>query len=620
MIDIILQKLSEPVLSKFKLWCDAVKAYYDTEEGEEPIMSDAEFDLLQDELLSYNINDLTTFINESIYRNGKFERKHDDYVQEMISLKKIHVGRDNVLSEISNFFSNNQEELFIAPKFDGCSLKITWDHTNNTNNTDNTSRIVQIITRGGIDVTRHFKNHPDIIATKCYNKKIITGELLITKQLFMEKYSSEVGGDYENPRNFVGGLVKKNDLSSEIINDLSFVPCTDGINPLRFVKLHNRFIWLPANNISIEMLTGYFNAFKSESFPFLCDGLVIGFSEPNNIRRVKDNYPLNMIAIKFPAPKVQTEVIGFDWTQKKSGKLTPRLMLKPVKLDGSTVSFANGYNIERVIENGIGVGSIVEIMKSGDIIPIVVKTIKRSTNIEYPKCEYKRIGKHLIAINNEESKRFKFISGLKLLQLQGIGDILADQIGMVVEYDILKVFDKDFKPFIVKQIGSGASWQNFSEIYNIKTLHLDELINILQFDNVGPKISKKVANLILKLSNDTSNISSDVLCNVCRGDGFQKIKDSIQILKQYGVQVIKPVVINEDTITFEMSGSPVGMSKSEFENKLKKIYPNAIHTSLTKETKYLFVDNVKSNTSKALKARKYNIKIVSYEDALNGKI
>ncbi len=610
----LLKKLSEPVLTKFNLWCDAVKAYYDTEEGEEPIMSDAEFDLLQDELLSYNINELTTFINESIYRNGRFERKHEDYVQEMISLKKIHVGRDNVLSEISNFFSNNQEELFIAPKFDGCSLKITWEHTNNI------SRIVQIITRGGIDVTRHFKNHPDIVLTSCYNKKIIAGELLITKQLFKEKYSSEVGGDYENPRNFVGGLVKKNDLSSEIINDLSFVPCTDGINPLINSKMNCSPIWKKITNISMDLLYSNINAFKSEAFPFLCDGLVIGFSEPNNIRRVKDNYPLNMIAIKFPAPKVQTEVIGFDWTQKKSGKLTPRLMLKPVKLDGSTVSFANGYNIERVIENGIGVGSIVEIMKSGDIIPIVVKTIKRSTNIEYPKCEYKRIGKHLIAINNEESKRFKFISGLKLLQLQGIGDILADQIGMVVEYDILKVFDKDFKPFIVKQIGSGAAWQNFSEIYNIKTLHLDELINILQFDNVGPKISKKVANLILKLSNDTSNISSDVLCNVCRGDGFQKIKDSIQILKQYGVQVIKPVVINEDTITFEMSGSPVGMSKSEFENKLKKIYPNAIHTSLTKETKYLFVDNVKSNTSKALKARKYNIKIVSYEDALNRKI
>lgn len=610
----LLKKLSEPVLTKFNLWCDAVKAYYDTEEGEEPIMSDAEFDLLQDELLSYNINELTTFINESIYRNGRFERKHEDYIQEMISLKKIHVGRDNVLSEISNFFSNNQEELFIAPKFDGCSLKITWEHTNNI------SRIVQIITRGGIDVTRHFKNHPDIVLTSCYNKKIIAGELLITKQLFREKYSSEVGGDYENPRNFVGGLVKKNDLSSEIINDLSFVPCTDGINPLINSKMNCSPIWKKITNVSMDLLYSNINAFKSEAFPFLCDGLVIGFSEPNNIRRVKDNYPLNMIAIKFPAPKVQTEVIGFDWTQKKSGKLTPRLMLKPVKLDGSTVSFANGYNIERVIENGIGVGSIVEIMKSGDIIPIVVKTIKRSTNIEYPKCEYKRIGKHLIAINNEESKRFKFISGLKLLQLQGIGDILADQIGMVVEYDILKVFDKDFKPFIVKQIGSGAAWQNFSEIYNIKTLHLDELINILQFDNVGPKISKKVANLILKLSNDTSNISSDVICNVCRGAGFQKIKDSIQILKQYGVQVIKPVVINEDTITFEMSGSPVGMSKSEFENKLKKIYPNAIHTSLTKETKYLFVDNVKSNTSKALKARKYNIKIVSYEDALNGKI
>ena len=66
-------------------------------------------------------------------------------------------------------------------------------------------------------------------------------------------------------------------------------------------------------------------------------------------------------------------------------------------------------------------------------------------------------------------------------------------------------------------------------------------------------------------------------------------------------------------------GCRVMVHRAEFIKKIKQIFPNAIHTSLTKATKVLFVDNELSNTSKALKARKYNVKIVKYEDVLNGK-
>lgn len=602
----LIESLTEEQADNLLLWCNASSFYYD---GEELILTDTQFDELQEQLLSIDNDMLKHFIKSTIYRNGIFEPAGNDYVQEMISLFKIKLKEhESPVSKINTFFKNYKGILKYSPKLDGCSLKVTF----------NGQKVVQIITRGGIDVTHLFKDMYSICEAKRFGTKIICGELVINKNIFAKKYSSEVGGEYENPRNFVGGLVKRKELPKSIIDDLEFVPCTDGINTL------NSIIWqngeYGSTNDWMSKITDIIKYYKGPEFPYLCDGIVVAYDEPDHIRKVKDNYPLNMVAIKFPAPRATTKVIGFDWTQKKSGKLTPRLMVDPVKLDGSTISYTNGYNIDQVLGKGVGIGAIVEIEKSGDIIPVIVKVLKRSNNVEYPKCDYKRVGKHLIAIDKEESKIFKFIAALRILQIQGIGDTLAEQIGHIVDFDILKLFDTRYKPEISKCLGGGANWINFSELYNIHTLHIDEVINLLQFDNVGPKIAKKIAYLILKMSNDTKNISSDVLVNVCRGEGYQRIKDALTELKSYGIQVLKPIVVNDETLTFEMSGNPKGMTKSEFEKKLKEVFPNAIHTSLTKDTKYLIVDDLKSSTSKALKARKYNIKIVTYEEALKGNL
>lgn len=625
--DYIYTQLSGNLQKDFDLWLNASISYYDTDEDEEPIISDEEFDELTQALKL--VDDIGPWIQSVIYRNGRFEQKHDDYEQEMISLFKIKWGESSRMTDIGNFWKlsgNKMSELirtnnlWYARKYDGCSLKIT-------HNLDGS--IKSIITRGGLDITNTFKQHPAIKELYIhFGTKIVCGELMIRNSIFNKKYSVDAGGNYENPRNYVGGLVKKKEISQEVLNDLTFIPCTDGIDPLinagfnhndDVLNTFRTFIWMPLKESTLFKLDEILHNCKIyEDLNY--DGIVLATHTLNHKRQVKDNYPLNMVAIKFPAPRAKTEVIGFDWTQKKSGKLTPRLIVKPVKLDGSTISYTNGYNIDQVIEKGIGIGSIIEIEKSGDIIPIVKKVIKRSHDIQYPDIPYKRVGKHLIAIDEQKSIEFKFIAALRLLQIQGIGDTIAEQIGKVLNYDILEIFNQEHKPKLSAAIGGGAIWLKFCEIYNKKTLYLNELINLLQFDNVGPKISLKVAKLLMKMSNDTSNISSDVLANVCRGEGVQKIKAAMQTLKSYGIQTLKPVDVTDETVTFEMSGNPPSMTKQQFTEKLKEQYPNSIHTSLTKETKYLFVDSLSSNTSKVIKARKYNIPIYTYMDILSGKV
>ena len=429
-------KLEPEIKEKFQLWVDAVIAYYDTESDEEPIMSDTEFDALNEELINNIL--IGDWIKHSIYRNGKFEQKHDDYEQEMISLFKIKWGEPSRMTDIGNFWklSGNKlselmrtNNLWYARKYDGCSLKITHNQDGS---------IKSIITRGGLDITNTFKHHPAIKELYShFGTKIVCGELMIRNSIFNKKYSVDAGGNYENPRNYVGGLVKKKEISQEVLNDLTFIPCTDGIDPLinagfnhndDVLNTFRTFIWMPLKESTLFKLDEIIHDCKTyEDLNY--DGIVLATHTLNHERQVKDNYPLNMVAIKFPAPRAKTEVIGFDWTQKKSGKLTPRLIVKPVKLDGSTISYTNGYNIDQVIEKGIGIGSIIEIEKSGDIIPIVKKVIKRSKDIQYPDIPHKRVGKHLIAIDEQKSIEFKFVAALRLFQIHGFGDTIAEQIG-----------------------------------------------------------------------------------------------------------------------------------------------------------------------------------------------
>lgn len=585
-------------------WIFASKEYY----SGEAMMADTTFDELTETLIGFEIPELTQFIESTIYteKNGDegemIEVSPD--TQEMVSLKKQKYKDKSSVVEIKKYFG--QRNLMYAPKFDGASLKITWNPS--------FQFVDSIISRGGIDVTNNFRNHPDIIKTRIFKKHIVCGELLCPKTTFNNKYSVENGGDYENARNFVGGLIKVHNIEKSIVVDLHFQPCTDGTNPLG----DN---WKPVTSTDLYNLEIIIALYKSDDFAYLCDGIVLAFEEPGQ-RQIKNNYPLNMLAIKFKANRVQTKVIGFEWTQKKKGHLTPKILIEHVKLDGSTMTCANGYNYQWLVDAHIGIGSIVEIEKSGDIIPVIAKVLTYSNHITMPIVDFTRQGKHLMAVDQEISRKYKFILGIKNLNIDGIGDTLADQIGQVVNYNILDIFNPINKPGICDSLGGGKSWQKFSQIYAIKRLPLDLLIILHQFNGVGPVLAKKIALLLLKKSTDSANISDDVMMNVCRGEGFQRIIASIKFLKNHNIAVITPVEMSDDAISFEMttSNASTSIAKDNFIKQFKELYPNSFHTTLTKETKYLFCDDLSSNSGKINKARKYNIKIVLYSEALKGNL
>lgn len=577
-------KTKEELLS---IWEQACDSYYNSDD---PDMSDIEFDELTELLRKFNDPQVNAKL-DGIYQDGSVEAVTEKTL--MLSLfKKKYKDRSSIV-DCKSWFKTAQEQLMYAMKFDGMAIKIT----------KKLSTIQLIQTRGGLDVTRHLINHPDIVELlyKYPEKDILHGEMLCRKSVFVEKYADE----YENPRNFVPSVIKSNNPSKEVINSLNFMLYSDGVSPLG----SNWKMLTPEDWYRLEEIHQHH---KNSDYP--CDGLVIGYKVDEQV--VKDNYPLNMVAIKFKAPTAKTKVIDIEWTQKKSGKLTPVLVVEPTELDGSTVERATAYNYDRLKANRIGVGAIISITKSGDIIPIVDSVIVPAASIKMPSVDYEISGKHLIAIDRTLSRIHKFTLALKLLEIDGIGETTAIQIGEIVDYDIINLFNKSYKPDIRQVLGGGKLWEKFEQFYSIATLPLDRVIELLQFDKVGKVLSRKVALIITKKLSDTSGIDKEILSGVCRGEGFFRIQSAIKYLAVHGIKVIAPIEINEDTITYEMSGNPPAMTKDEFKKKMGLKYPNSVHCALTKESKLLVVDSMDSTTSKMNKARKYNIPIKTYSEIL----
>jgi NAD-dependent DNA ligase len=87
--------------------------------------------------------------------------------------------------------------------------------------------------------------------------------------------------------------------------------------------------------------------------------------------------------------KAEVKVVDVLWSPSKDGFLKPRVRIEPVRLGGVTIEYATGYNAKFIEDNQIGIGAIVEIIRSGDVIPKILKVIVPAEKAKMPAESYK---------------------------------------------------------------------------------------------------------------------------------------------------------------------------------------------------------------------------------------
>ena len=199
------------------------------------------------------------------------------------------------------------------------------------------------------------------------------GEIVV-KRSYFEKHLSN---HFEYPRNFQASLIKEKELDKFAIDAISekaalFVPFTQ----------------LPKWLGSIDEFSSQFLDIVGElesGVDFDVDGVVFEIVSPELKEYMGSNRKFHrwQIAFKENKEKAQVRVISVTAQVGRTGKVTPVAELEPTQLSGATIYRATGHHYGLVKEQGLGAGSVIELTRSGLVIPKINKVLK-SAEIDLP--------------------------------------------------------------------------------------------------------------------------------------------------------------------------------------------------------------------------------------------
>ena len=640
---------------KLELYNKAKEAYYNGVE----IMSDQEFDKLENELGLENKSYVGTHHQKS------YTVQHP-YL--MGSLSKVQIVKDNngfvdydkFAEEINSYLKKSKkynEPVWygdITPKFDGCSFEVVIDHKGN---------LLSVSTRGdgeyGKDIKYWFAyewskwvesgsvqdyiNNLDEDQKMYLEKLVIRGECLIKQNIFEQKYSK----DFTMPRSFVSGVInsdwentpeqqeRRKDLSwvcydyreiyeNGVILECEYIcdeerincPYLPGEYPTYYYHIFNEFKNIDGN--TLKKVYEYFEKVRKEC-GYALDGFVI---KPGTHFRLQDNTrerQEDCIAVKFLPEIVKAEIIDIEWNVGKTGEYFPTAILQEVILGGKKVNRVSLHNYGWVETNRCGIGSKVEIVLSGDIIPNVLEVYGESFDYNIPddadvvgnwECDENL---HLMKrMSVEDKTHLKFINSVNTLKIDGIGEKVGDVLyNHMSEDNIIKLMTDSNLQKIYVALGESKSTINIVNALKERRdkLSLYDVVLSLCLQNCGEKNTEWFVKKISGLNPDSKGIPTIVKELSENKDIIHMIEE--EYMKPFSISYIEEIQSEEYKIPVIMTGSPKACgfnTKSDF----LSAHPEYIETSKWNECQILFTDDLESDSSKMQKAKKLGIAIKKY--------
>jgi NAD-dependent DNA ligase len=494
-----------------------------------------------------------------------------------------------------------------------------------------------LYTRGdgkiGQDVT-HFISYLNLPKKK---NIVVRGEFIMKKNTFETKYAKK----FANARNLIAGTVNRITIN-DTVNDMDFVayevikPVLKPSEQMKFLE-DNGFITVRnetkkdiTNDLLSKLLVDWRNNYDYE-----IDGVIV---TDDKIYSRKSGNPDHSFAFKMALSEQMAEakVLDVEWNASKDGYLKPKVRIEPVKLGGVTIVKATGFNGAFIESNKIGVGAVIQIIRSGDVIPYIRSVITPADRPLMPTVDYVWNESHVDIMlenkNDDENVRNRNIIGfLKGIEVDKLGD-----------KNVIKIIDAGFDsiPKILKMTKEelltidGFKEKMANNIHDgIKTqIEKASLSKIMTSSNMfGRGFSNKKIELILTeypdilTSNDSETNKIDKLSKV---KGMAK-KTAEAFVKQIPGFLIflrecqleskltisekqNEIVLDESHPLFKKSIVMSGTRDKDLEQKLKEVGAN-INTSVTSKTFAVITPDPNSDTGKVANAKKLNIKLFTPE-------
>lgn len=552
-------------------------------------------------------------------------------------------------------------EYITEHKIDGLKLVIEYKN----------GELVRAATRGngqvGEDVTHTAKTIQSLPKKLTESITMIcVGEVWLSEKEFtrINKERDKLEQpQFANPRNAAAGSLRQLDPTvaasrnlSLTVYDLDFYDSKNEIETpisqweeLQLLK----YLGLPTNEHTkicknTEEVQSFYNTWadKHDSLPYGVDGVVlkVNLVSMQRVLGYTAKAPRFGVAFKFPATEATTVVEDIVLQVGRTGVVTPVAHLRPVRIDGSTVSRATLHNEDNIKRLDVRIGDTVILRKAGDIIPEIVSVIDslRPEKIKpyvFPKrvegCggdgSIERIpgeaAFRCVSLDSNElhRQRLYYFVSKSALNADGVGpriiDLLLDE-GLITTYvDLftLEVGDlKDLPGFKEK-----AAENVVNALKKASNVQLHRLLVGLSIDNVGEETARLLADRFGSLK-ALQNASQEDIANIY-GVGetvAEAIHDWFGVpLNQKHLAELLPhlTIINPDAVheqadfagkTFVLTGTLASTTRDEAKDMIRK-RGGKISSSVSKKTDFVIVGA--DPGTKATQAEQLGVSILNEE-------
>ena len=627
-----------------------------------PVLMDFEYDHMLRELEELETANPTLLRPDSPTQRvggmalSKFEKV--THVVPLMSLQDVFS-----LDELADFIDKiNQAypgtEYTVEPKVDGLSVALEYEN----------GVFVRGATRGdgvvGEDVTENLKTIHSI-PMKLENapsRLIVRGEVYMPKKSF-ERLNAQQEAEgkslFANPRNAAAGSLRQLDpkvaakrgldiliFNVQLAEGVEFATHSESLEFLR--KLQFKVVPCDVYTDRLDIQNRIL-AINEERAELACDidGAVIKVNRLTVRRQLgaTAKFPRWAAAYKYP-PEIKPTVVEDIVVQVgRTGVLTPKAVVRPVRLAGTTVTNATLHNQDFISERDIRVGDTVLIRKAGEIIPEILEVdfTKRSPESkpyflpeQCPVCGAKTqqdpegafIRCTGAACPAQLSRNIAHFVSRDAMDIEGLG---ASIVEALIEKNLLKS-PADIYSLTLDEIKS--LWQNgtvaakklLAAIEQSKQQDLSRLIYALGIRQVGSKTGKVLAthfgtlDALAEASEESLRDVPDV-GEITAGFIFEWFRQPqalqiIEKLRHAGVNFESKRVVEDSRfagMTFVLTGALSLMTRDEATEKIE-LFGGKASGSVSKKTSYVVVGE--NAGSKERKARELNIPILTEQEFL----
>ena len=549
-----------------------------------------------------------------------------------------------------------KHDYTVEPKIDGLSMSLEYEN----------GVFVRGATRGdgyvGENVTEnlrtvrslplHIENAPE--------RLVVRGEVYMSKKVFEELNAErEINGEplLANPRNAAAGSMRQLDpkvaasrrldiicFNMQYSSDGGYTTHAETLDAMRdmgfpvvtYTRYDNirdcveRIEWLGENRGEL---------------PYDMDGAVVKINslEQRALLGSTAKAPRWAVAFKYPPEKKESRVLDIVVQVGRTGVLTPKVIVEPVRLAGTTVSAATLHNQDNIDRLDLRIGDTVLLQKAGEIIPEVlsVNRSKRPEGTEpfvmpsvCPECGSPVVrdedGAALRCTSPEcPAQRLRNIAHFasrEAMDIEGLGISVCELLinnGLVSSAADLYYLEPQ-SVAMLERMGDKSAGNLIAAIEKSKSAGLSRLICALGIRQVGQKAAKVLASRFDDLDSlmaadaealtKIPDIGSITAAFITEWFANPQSRHLIERLREAGVDFTSHEEKKDgrfEGLTFVLTGTLGSFTRDEA-SEIIESYGGKTSSSVSKKTSYVLTGE--NAGSKLTKAESLGIKIISEAD------